>query len=113
MRRLKAERRKQRIRAKSAAVIIKGLKTNKYSNQTEELNEKNKPGRHNPKVRELRKQKEEQSDFESFLLTTSTSTMDKNDFNNGMESIFGPVSKNNKPIICVTFQAHKTTRIVT
>lgn len=44
----------------------------------------------------------EQSDFESFLLTTSTSTMDENDFNKGMESIFGQVSKNNKPIICVT-----------
>lgn len=131
MRKLKAERGKPRIRATSAAVIIRGLKTNKYSNQTEELNEKYKPGRHNPKVRELRKQKEvdaaaaadieefvtpentstmntnwlpEQSDFESFLLTTSTSTMDENDFNNGMESIFGKVSKNNKPIICVTFE---------
>ena len=129
MRKLKAERGKPRIRATSAAVIIRGLKTNKYSNQTEELNEKYKPGRHNPKVRELRKQKEvdaaaaadieefvtpentstmntnwlpEQSDFESFLLTTSTSTMDENDFNKGMESIFGQVSKNNKPIICVT-----------
>ena len=126
MTKLKAERGKPRIRSTSAAVIIKGLKKNEYSNQTEELAEKYKPGRHNP---ELRKKKEadaaaaaaieefvtpehtstmntnwlpEQSDFESFLLTTSTSTMDENDFNKGMESIFGQVSKNNKPIICVT-----------
>jgi hypothetical protein len=42
------------------------------------------------------------SDFESFLLTTSNSTIDENDFNKGMESIFGQVSKSNKPIICVT-----------
>jgi hypothetical protein len=122
MRKLKAIRGKPRIRSTSAAVIIKRLKKNEYSNQTEELAEKYKPGRHNPKVRELRKKKEadaaaatidefvtpeqtstmntswlpEQSDFESFLLTTSTSTMDENDFNKGMESIFGQVSKNNK-----------------
>jgi hypothetical protein len=129
MRKLKAERGKPRIRSTSAAVIFKGLKKNEYSNQTEEVAEKYKPGRHCPKVRELRKKKEadaaaaatieefvtpeqtstmntswlpEQSDFESFLLTTSTSTMDENDFNKGMESIFGQVSKNNKPIICVT-----------
>ena len=100
MRKLKAERGKPRIRSTSAAVIFKGLKKNEYSNQTEEVAEKYKPGRHNPKVRELRKKKEadaaaaatidefvtpeqtstmntswlpEQSDFESFLLTTSTS----------------------------------------
>jgi hypothetical protein len=124
MTKLKAERGKTRIRSTSAAVIFRGLKTNKYSNQTEELDEKYKPGRHNPNVRELRRMREadideelntpdqtstmntgwfpEQSDFESFLSTTSPSTMDENDFNVGMESIFGKVSKNNKPIIPVT-----------
>ena len=130
MKKLKAERGKARIRSTSAAVIFRGLKTNKYSNQTEELDEKYKSGRHNPKVRELRRKREadlaaaadfdeefvtpdqtstmntgwfpEQSDFESFLSTTSPSTMDENDFNVGMESIFGKVSKNNKPIIPVT-----------
>ena len=124
MTKLKAERGKTRIRSTSAAVIFRGLKTNKYSNQTEELDEKYKSGRHNPNVRELRRKREadfdedfetpdqtstmntgwfpEQSDFESFLSTTSPSTMDENDFNVGMESIFGKVSKNNKPIIPVT-----------
>ena len=122
MRKLKAERGKPRIRSTSAAIIFKGLKKNEFSNQTEEVAEKYKPGRHNPKVRELRKKKEAdaaaaatidefvtpeqtstmQSDFESFLLTTRNSTIDENDYNKGMESFFGQVSKSNKPIICVT-----------
>ncbi len=129
MAKLKALKGKERIRSTSSSVILKALKKNEYSNQSGELPEKYKQGRHLPKVRDLREMKEAAeaaaatyneystpefssamnpnwephlSDFESFLLTTSNSTIDENDFNKGMESIFGQVSKSNKPIICVT-----------
>jgi len=129
MAKLKAQRGKERIRSTSSAVILKALKKNDYSNQSAELPEKYKQGRHLPKVRDLRKMKEAAeaaaatdneystpefssamntnwephlSDFGSFLLTTRNSTIDENDFNKGMESVFGQVSKSNKPIICVT-----------
>ena len=45
----------------------------------------------------------DQNDLECFLKTMSSNGFeDENVFNDGMESIFGRVSKTTKPLICVT-----------
>lgn len=127
MKKLKPKKGKERIRSTKATVLIKKVKKNNLSNQSAELTDKYKPGRHLPKVSELRRKKkeadaavndyltpessstmnfnwslQEPSDFQTFIFTTQTTPMDENDFNKGMETIFGQVSRNNKPIISVT-----------
>jgi len=116
---------KRNRRSTSAAVTLQRYKDNKVLNQSAELSEKLKEGRH--RLKPLRKQKKtdimddpfvtpesststvtsgwapDQNDLECFLKTMSSNGFeDENVFNDGMESIFGRVSKTTKPLICVT-----------
>jgi hypothetical protein len=117
---------KRNRRSTSAAVILHRYKNNKVSNQSAELSEKLKEGRHRLKSHGKKKTTTDiiddpfvtpesststvtsgwatdQNDLECFLKTMSSNGFeDENVFNDGMESIFGRVSKTTKPSICVT-----------
>ena len=114
-------------RSTSAAVTLERFKQNKVSNQSAEVSDKLKEGRHRMKL--LRKKKpiqkrdntfvtpdssistmvyegwtaDQDDDLECFLTNMRTIGFeDENIFNDGMQNIFGRVSKTTAPLICVT-----------
>jgi len=116
---------KKNRRATSAAVTLHRYKDNKVSNQSAELSDKLKEGRHRLKPRRKQKKTDkmvdsfvtpdsststvnngrapDQNDLEYFLNTMSSNGFeDENVFNDGMARIFGRVSKTTAPLICVT-----------
>jgi hypothetical protein len=125
-------------RSTSAAVTLKLFKENKVSNQSAEVSDKFKEGRHRIKLPRKKKPTEirdntfvtpdsslstmindswtaDQDDLECFLTNMRTFGFeDENVFNDGMQNIFGRVSKITAPLICVTpahiFQLQKFCR---
>jgi hypothetical protein len=106
-------------------VTLHRYKDNKVSNQSAELSDKLKEGRHRLKPRRKQKKTDkmvdsfvtpdsststvnngwapDQNDLEYFLNTMSSNGFeDENVFNDGMARIFGRVSKTTAPLICVT-----------
>ncbi len=113
-------------RSTSAAVTPERFKQNKVSNQSAEVSDKLKEGRHRMKLLRKKKPIEKrdntfvtpdssistmindswtavQDDLECFLTNMRTFGFeDENVFNDGMQNIFGRVSKTTAPLICVT-----------